>query len=167
MKSNKNDRPDGDASERSEETIVADEILSGGEDPSLDEIISEFYPHVKDLLQLKELREGTELKVKELLPYLTPHFPKLTRQTFCACENPDQYGVVLHPLAFAILQAKFPAAAISKKKKKSGKNRLQKRISARLEDAEYEALIKKMKSDGFDTVQAFLVFMVRNYLKES
>lgn len=151
--------------ERSEETIVANELLSEGEPSSF--IVSEFTPAVKDLLCLKEFRERTGLQAKDLVEILSDEFPKFSKQSFSMCENPSQYGIVLHPAGFEKLQSLFPQAAITKKKKKkSGKNRLKKRISARLNDAEYAALIEKIKLDGFDTMQAFLVFVVRNYLKE-
>lgn len=158
------DRPDAGTPERSEESIVANEILSEGE-PSSDSI-SEFSPSVKDLVHLKEFRDRTGLMAKDIVPIIAEDFPKFSKQAYSMCENSEQYGVVLHPDGFAKLMATFPDAA-AKKKKKSGKNRLKKRISARLCDSEYDALIAKVRADGFDTMQAFLVFMVRNYLKET
>lgn len=159
------DRSDVGASERSEEILVVNDLSSEG-DPSF-KSISEFSPSVKDLVRLKEFRERTGLMAKDIVPIIAEDFPKFSKQAFSMCENSDQYGVVLHPAGFAKLQAAYPDAAVMKKKKKSGKNRLKKRISARLSDAEYDALVAKVKSDGFDTMQAFLVFMVRNYLKET
>jgi len=162
-KEKENDRPDAATSERSEDVIVSHELSSEGE-PSA-QSISEFSPSVKDLVHLKEFRERTGLMAKDIVPIIIEDFPKFSKQAWSMCENSNQYGVVLHPDGFAKLQAKFPEA-VKKKKKKSGKHKLSKRISARLSDAEYDALIRKTKSDGFDTMQAFLVFMVRNYLKE-
>ena len=165
MTPKKNDRPDAGTPERSEESIVADEILSEGEPPTSG-TISDFSPSVKDLLHLNVFHENTGLMAKDLVAIVSEDYPSFSKQSFCMCEKPDKYGVVLHPAAFEKLQRMFPHAAVTKKKKKSGKNKLTKRISARLSDAEYDALIRKTKADGFDTMQAFLVFMVRNYLKE-
>lgn len=162
-KEKENDRPDVGASERSIESNAVNDTISEG-DPSV-QSISEFSPTVKDLVRLKEFRDRTGLMAKDIVPIIAEDFPKFSKQAYSMCENSDQYGVVLHPDGFAKLQAKFPGAV--KKRKKSGKHTLTKRISARLSDAEYEALIIKSRADGFDTMQAFLVFMVRNYLKEN
>ena len=50
------------------------------------------------------------------------------------------------------------------KRKRRGGHRLTCRVTCRLEDAEYAEVVKLVREDGFDTIQAWLAFHIRKRL---
>lgn len=60
-------------------------------------ILSKLPLNVNDLLMCKKIREQTGMMAKDAAPIIQDRFPKFSRQLLAACENPEQYGVLIHP----------------------------------------------------------------------
>ncbi|NMD01851.1 MAG: hypothetical protein GYA71_01105 [Bacteroidales bacterium] len=89
-------------------------------------------------------------------------YPKYDKTMQSKCERGDEYGVQLRPDGMKALLEKFAPERLAKK---GDGHRLTCRISCRLEDDEYADLLHYVKIDGFDTMQAWLTYMVRRYIK--
>lgn len=59
--------------------------------------LSENPLNVNDLLRCREIREQTGMMAKDTAAIIQKRFPKFNRQLLAACENPEQYGVLIHP----------------------------------------------------------------------
>lgn len=60
-------------------------------------ILSKTSYNVNDLLKIKQIRELSGMMAKDVAPIIQKRFPKFSRQLLASCENPEQYGVILHP----------------------------------------------------------------------
>lgn len=119
---------------------------------------------------LKQLREGkTPKENAEMIALVKKTYPGFDKSLLSKCSNSEKYGVELVPEAMAILLERFGQELPPEKpqnKRKSNGYRLSCRISARLPDADYAALQRQLKADGYKTMQAWLAEMVRQYLQE-
>lgn len=146
----------------------------------VDLIIAQTDKNVK--CNLKDLTDEKKIPRAEIVATVCKLHPKFDKYLLSKCEQVDKYGIelcedgmnaVLERFAPELLSA--PASEVKeeagdntekpKPGRKSGGHRLHKEIRCRLEDDEHERLMQKIKSDGFDTIQAWLTFVVRNYLK--
>ena len=94
-------------------------------------------------------------------------YPKYDKMLQSKCEHGDEYGVDIRYDAMDALLAKYaPELLEAEKRRRQGGHKLTKRIACRLEDDEYDRLVKCVKEDGFDQMNAWLVFTVRQYLKK-
>lgn len=119
---------------------------------------------------LKELREGrTPQENAEMLLLVKKQYPGFDKSLLSKCSNSEKYGIELVSEAMEILLKRFgkeePPEKPQKKRTSSG-HRFSCRISARLPDADYQALQRQLKADGYKTMQACIVEMVRQYLKQ-
>lgn len=112
--------------------------------------------------KLRELRLSRNIPAKEMVDVVRKKYPKYDKTMQSKCERSNEYGVQIKPDAMKALYSEFAPEML---KKGSSGHRLKCRISCRLEDAEYEALQEHIREDGFDTMQDWLSFMVRQYLK--
>ncbi len=116
---------------------------------------------------LRELRTKLSIPAKDLVDVVRDLFPKYDKMLQSKCERSSEYGVRIRPEAMDALYAKFAPEKLEKvKKKRRGGHRLTCRITCRLEDDEYNRLIACIHEDGFDQMQAWLTYIVRNYLKK-
>ena len=121
-------------------------------------------PQVK-MNSLRELRVTRNLAAKDMVATVQGLYPLYDKTLQSKCER-DEYGIDLKPKAMDALLEKYAPELLEKERhRRDGRHRLNKKVSCRLEDAEYEALRKRIKEDGFDTMQAWLAFMIRRYLK--
>lgn len=117
--------------------------------------------------ELRELRMRLQLPVKDMVEVVRTLYPKFDKTVQSKCENGIAYGVSLRPDALEALYRAFdPEALESRRKPKKEKHRLTCRISARLEDDDYNALQQHLEADGYSTMQELLTDLVRRYLKE-
>jgi hypothetical protein len=72
------------------------------------------------------------------------------------------YGIELKRDAMDALIAEFAQEAV--RRKKSGGHRLTCRVSCRLAENEFRLLQQHVKSDGYDTMQAWLAAQIKSYL---
>lgn len=93
-------------------------------------------------------------------------YPKFDKMLQSKCEHGEEYGIDLKTKAMDALLAKHaPELLAQVKHRRDGCHRLKCKVSCRLEDNEYAELVKRIKEDGFDTMQAWLAFKIRAYLK--
>lgn len=119
---------------------------------------------------LKQLREGkTSKENAEMVALVKKSYPGFDKSLLSKCSNIERYGVELVPEAMKILLKRFGQEQTPEKpqKQRAGeRHRLTCRISARLPDADYQALQRQVKADGYKTMQAWLADMVRQYLQK-
>ena len=119
---------------------------------------------------LKQLRENkTPQENAEMVALVKKSYPGFDKTLLSKCSNSKRYGVELVPEAMKILLERFgqeqPPEKPQKKRTSSG-HRFSCRISARLPDADYQALQRQLKADGYKTMQAWIAEMVKQYLKQ-
>lgn len=119
---------------------------------------------------LKQLREGkTPKENAEMVALVKKSYPGFDKSLLSKCSNSERYGVELIPEAMKILLERFGQEQPPKKpqKQQAGeRHRLTCRISARLPDADYQALRQLIKAEGYKTMQAWIAEMVKQYLKQ-
>ncbi len=114
---------------------------------------------------LRELRISRNLAAKDMVATVQTLYPKYDKMLQSKCER-DEYGIDLKPKAMdALLEKYAPELLEQERHKRDGYHRLKHKVMCRLTEAEYLALKKRIKEDGFDTMQAWLAFMIRKYLK--
>jgi len=115
---------------------------------------------------LRELRLSKNLSAKEMVDTVKALFPKYDKMLQSKCEHGEEYGIDLKSKAMDALLEKYAPELLEKvKHRRNGGHRLKCQVSCRLEDEEYAELVKQIKDDGFDTMQAWLAFKIRQYLK--
>lgn len=128
---------------------------------------------------LRELRISKQLPAKDMVSVVRDIYPKYDKTMQSKCERGSEYGVQLKQDAMTALLTKFaperlknspmpqppPGESPKIAKKKVDGHRLTCRISCRLEDDEYKALKEYVKTEGFDTMQAWLTHKVRQYIR--
>ena len=116
---------------------------------------------------LRELRISKNIPAKEMITVVREIYPRYDKMLQSKCEHGDEYGVDIRYDAMDALLAKYaPELLEAEKRRRQGGHKLTKRIACRLEDDEYDRLVKCVKEDGFDQMNAWLVFTVRQYLKK-
>lgn len=116
---------------------------------------------------LRELRTKLGVPAKDMVDVVRLAFPKYDKMLQSKCERSEEYGVRIRPEAMDALYAKYAPEELEKaKKRRRGGHRLTCKISCRLEDDEYNRLIICIHEDGFEQMQAWLTYIVRNYLKK-
>ena len=113
-------------------------------------------------IDLKGLRTSKNIPAKEMVKVVKALYPKYDKTIQSKCENGDVYGVRLQADAENAICDRF---APELKHKKKDSHRLTCRISCRLETAEWNALMKNIRADGYNTVQDWLTHIVRRYNK--
>ena len=115
---------------------------------------------------LKELRESKKLTARQIVETVNTLYPKYDRVLQSKCEN-DKYGVDLKPKAFDALLKKYAPELFEKEKhRRDGRHKYKCKVMCRLSDEEFAELKKRIKEDGFDTMQAWLAYKIRQYLKK-
>lgn len=117
--------------------------------------------------ELRDLRLRKQLPAKEMVEVVRTIYPKFDKTLLSKCENGGVYGVQLRTDAMRVLRVAYcPESPNGNKVSRHGKHRLSCCVSARLENAVYEALQRQLRADGYTTVQDLLTDLVRKYLKE-
>ena len=115
---------------------------------------------------LRDLRISKNLPAKDMVLTVRTLYPKFDKMLQSKCEHGEEYGIDLKTKAMDALLAKYaPELLTQVKHRRDGCHRLKCKVSCRLEDDEYAELVKRIKEDGFDTMQAWLAFKIRAYLK--
>lgn len=112
---------------------------------------------------LKELRVENDLSARDMVEVVREKYPKYDKTLQTKCENGDKYGVDIRGDALEALYEKFAPGTLRRKKKDYHKKR--KAVFCRFTDEEYDEIMKRIKADGFDTIQAWLTWVIRNILK--
>ena len=131
--------------------------------PTIDSII---HDSQKIKNNLKYLRTVKNMSMPGMVEFIRTIYPKFNPAAYIMCERSGEFGVELRKDAMdALLDVYAPELLESEKRKRQDGHRLTKRIACRLEDDEYNRLVRCVREDGFDQMNAWLVYTVRNYLK--
>ena len=112
-------------------------------------------------LKIRSCALAANFRPKDMVAVVQELYPKYDKTMQSKCERGDEYGIQIRKDALEALYARFAPELL---KKKDG-HKYTCRISCRLPDADYAALLEFIRADGFDTMQAWLTYTVRNYLK--
>ena len=116
---------------------------------------------------LRDLRITKNIPAKDMVDVVKALYSKYDKQLQSKCEHGDEYGIDLKTKAMDALLEKYAPELLAKEKhRRDGGHRLKCKVSCRLEDDDYAKLIKYIKDDGFDTMQSWLTWVVRNYLRK-
>lgn len=114
--------------------------------------------------ELRELRISKQIPAKEMVTVVQAIYPKYDKTVQSKCENGEAYGVSIRPDALEALYSKFaPELLEARSKPRKEHHRLTCRISARLENEDFEALQQNIQADGYETMQDWLTDTVRKY----
>lgn len=115
---------------------------------------------------LQDLRLSKNLLAIEMVTTVRELYPKYDKFLQSKCERGDEYGIDLRADAMKALLEKYAPEELERERRlRSDRHRLKRRVCCRLEDAEYAELVKRIGEDGFDTMQAWLAFKIRAYLR--
>lgn len=171
-----------DCEHKKEEPPHANELGPSRASCMPDYIIAHFAAEHKDFL--RELRTSKEIPGKEIVKVIKSRFPGYDKMLQSKCENPAKYGVGLVPEAMSLIIETFAPELLNVSaeapdeetvvedkpraapKRRGDTHRLKRRLHCRLEEEDYDALMEYIHDEGFDTVQAWLTYMVRKVLKE-
>lgn len=109
---------------------------------------------------LKRLRIEKGLAAQDMTDTVCELYGKFDRFLLSKAENPDDYGVELREDALIALYARF-APEMAPKRARKERRTLPCRISARLSEADFKALQRLMRHDGYRTTQDWLLVMVK------
>ena len=116
-----------------------------------------------------EYRENVGIKNADMIRALRGSYRKYGGATNAMVNNPESYGVCLLPEAEKILAANFGYAnglscVREKPVRKACLRKKPNRLSVYLTDEMYETIKTMMHYEGFDTVQDFLLKILKDYL---
>lgn len=141
-------------------------------------IVAERLPDVNDCLRLREVISQIEDKDKNIALVVKAAYPGFNRQLLSQCQNPDKYGVLIRPEGLDIIMKAYkvseppldpaPGQTASedapKPKRKKEKRRLSRAVTLRMTPKDYQRMEKKVKADGFTSVQGWLYVKVAEYV---
>lgn len=147
---------------------------SGGNDGDRDSTVSlsSLYSDVNTLLRLKNVRESTGAMAKDVALVVQNRFPKFTRQLLAQAEASEKYGVLIHPegllaicdyYGISLEPVEISVSKSSKPRKKPNR-KLGRKLTFRMTDKDFEILQRRVQSDGFDSIQAWLYAAVTKML---
>lgn len=113
-------------------------------------------------LDLKNIRVSKNIPAKDMVAVVKSIYPKYDKTVQSKCENGDVYGICLKDDAAKAICAKFAPEL----RRKTDGHRLTCRISCRLENTEYDALLSNIRAEGYSTVQDWLTYIVKRYNRE-
>lgn len=113
--------------------------------------------------ELSELRKA--VPTKDMVAEVRTLFPKFDRPLLVKCQYSDLYGVLLRDEAMTALRLKYAPESCTQPSNRKDSHRLKCRISCRLEDEEFADLWRYIRADGYDTMQSWLAYTVRRYIK--
>lgn len=140
--------------------------------------VSELPEIVNECLHLRAYVEQTNAMAKDVAQVLKDEFPKFNRQLLTQCQAPEKYGVIIHPNGLAIIKAAYNLGETqtvgsteeksepAQKPKKKQRRKLPRAITLRMTTKDYQKLARRVKEDGFTSVQAWLYIRVSELLKE-
>jgi hypothetical protein len=115
--------------------------------------------------ELLELRTKKKIPAREMVDEVRKLFPQFDKPLLSKCQYSDLYGVLLRDEAMTALKAKFAPESVATASNRKDSHRLKCRISCRLEDEEFADLWRYIRADGYDTMQSWLAYTVRRYIK--
>ncbi len=125
-------------------------------------------PHDEDdvkAILLKSFRVDMKVPAKDLVKIVRTLYPRYDKTLQSKCERSSEYGIAIRNKAIDALIEKYaPDILASIKHKRDGCHRLKRKVTCRLEDDEYAELLRRIKQDGFKTMQSWLQYHIHKYL---
>lgn len=131
--------------------------------------------HIKDNTEnvecqmrgLRQVMKDENITPKQIVQEVKPVYPGFDKTLLSKCLNADKYGVTMTAGSFGCLAQAFPQVMCEPQKepRRADQHRLKDRVTCRLEKGEFEVLQRLIREDGFDTMQSFLAWLIRQYIK--
>lgn len=137
---------------------------------------------VNNCLRLKEIRQQTGAMAKDAALVVRNVFPSFNRQLLAQCENYEKYGVIIHPDGLKAIcdeygvslepeQPQPPGISVeiegggpTKPKRKKANRKLAHKLTFRMTDGDFEKMERRVRKDGFLSVQAWMYFQFTKLL---
>ena len=116
------------------------------------------------MIDLKGFRYEKGLSPRDIVDVVRLQYPGFDRSLCSKVENSERYGVRLVYGAEVMVEEIFGNHSANGKKRDL--HRLRRRVQCRLPDAKYEALQRKLKNEGYETVQDLVNDLINKYLGE-
>ena len=114
----------------------------------------------------RSLRLHSGLKLDDLAALAKEIRPNIDKAMLSKCENPEKYGVTLdYETKRHIFQTADPEGWEKYKRHTDG-HRNQFRIYCRMDAATYTELLWRVKEDGYETMQDWIMDQIRKYISE-
>ena len=111
---------------------------------------------------LRNIRVDNDIPAADIVAEVQTIYPKFDKPLLSKCEHGDEYGVCLRRDAMELIVGKYAAEQTVRIENRKLKNR----ISCRLSDEDYEALVTLQNDNGYTTMQNFLTYIIRCFIKE-
>ena len=115
-------------------------------------------------MDIKSFAADHGLQDKEVVNLVKSEHPKYDKYIHSKVKRPDDYGIKLLDSAEKLIQDTF--GTNSPAPRRTDKRRKPCRIQVRLSKHDYKVLQQCIKRDGYDTMQAGVSKIIRDYLKE-
>ena len=114
---------------------------------------------------LRDLRTVYGITPAVIVQELRKYYPRFDRTMLSKAENGEKWGVVISEEVIREVYAAL--VEISQfDLKRIDAHRLKNRVSVRLTDYDYAALVSMKEENGYETMQEFLTTMIRKVTKE-
>lgn len=140
--------------------------------------LSELPEVVNECLNLRAYISKTNSMAKDVAQVVKDEFPKFNRQLLTQCSSPEKYGIIIHPRGLEVIKSVYGISEVraeasteekseqEKPPKKKQRRKLSRAITLRMTTKDYQKLARRVKEDGFTSVQAWLYIRVSELLKE-
>jgi hypothetical protein len=113
---------------------------------------------------LRELRLKKAIKAVDMVSIVRRLYTRYDRHLQSKCEHTDKYGIELCKAAMDALITTYAPEELPPEKKPEFRN-LPCRISCRMTVRDYNLLMDRIRADGFQTTQDWLLSHIKKYLK--
>lgn len=150
---------------KEEDTPVAAGVPSKDANATNVNSLSNSFPDVNDCFRLREVRELTGVQAKDLSKLVQSRFPKFTRQIMSQCESYDKYGCLPHPDVLRIICDAYDIKLDGKpaRKGENYKRKLDKKVTLRMTERDFEWLQSQVEHDDYPSVQAWLYAKIKEW----
>ena len=117
------------------------------------------------MLDVRQFRESRGITSKDMVEVAREQFPKYDKYLHSKVERPNDYGI--RPVLALESAWESAFASTTPQCRRKDNRRLKARIQCRMTEREYEALQRRFKAQGFDTMQDGVKYIIGRYLEES
>lgn len=115
------------------------------------------------MIDVKAFREERGITARDMIDVARESYPKYDKYLHSKVERPDEYGV--RPVLALESAWECAFASTAKKCHKRDNRRFKARIQCRMTQTEFDRLQHRFRSQGFDTMQAGIKYLITTYLE--
>lgn len=116
------------------------------------------------MLAVRDFKTEKGISSRDVIAAVKEVAPKFDKTLLCKVEAPEKYGVCLVPDAEQVLEDSFGGAV--KKPRNHGNREKPCRLYVRLGKMKMRRLMQAMATEGFETMQECLEYIISTWLEE-